>query len=85
MSRAYTTCLKCGQEYDITADEPHPCLLLPQTNADRIRAMSDEELAEMLSAQIDVEYCSGCLCNSMCGGGQCKSELLAWLKREVSE
>lgn len=30
----------------------------PQTNADRIRAMSDEELAELLYNGVDSEYCS---------------------------
>ena len=30
----------------------------PQTNADRIRAMSDEDLAQLLYNGVDAEYCT---------------------------
>lgn len=50
----------------------------PITNADRIRAMSDEELAELLTDD---------LCELLCGAplvceGQCKQKMLDWLKEE---
>lgn len=42
-----------------------------KTNADRIRAMSDEELAKYLAWLVDKQTCS--------------TEWLIWLKDEVSE
>lgn len=36
------------------------CYKEPQTNADRIRAMSDEELAVFLADEIDHGDCRGC-------------------------
>ncbi len=59
----------------------------PKTNADRIRAMSDEELAEFLP------IVSNCLCrptdkcmNTICNRGECektKECALGWLKAEA--
>ena len=51
-----------------------------QTNADRIRSMSDEELAEFLHDYSNhaCSYCKGC-------GVSCKSHNLAWLQSEVEE
>ena len=60
---------------------------LPQTNADRIRAMTDEEMAEEIKAIV-------CHCaNGFCGKGcplysLCYSQgitELDWLKQEVNE
>lgn len=53
---------------------------LPQTNADRIRAMTDEELAEWLSDMHDTVTCpnNGAIdCNP-----SCKRCWLDWLKQE---
>ena len=44
------------------------------TNADRIRAMSDEELAEFLS-------CCGCPCPARDCHASCKDCILDWLKQ----
>ena len=49
----------------------------PQTNADRIRAMTDEELARFITKED--------LCELTCGSpipcdGRCESMMLAWLK-----
>ena len=52
------------------------------TNADRIRAMSVEELAEFLTTED--------MCELICSpapphcDGQCKQKMLDWLKQEVS-
>lgn len=50
------------------------------TNADRIRSMSDEELAEFLHdySNHTCSYCKGC-------GVSCKAHNLAWLQSEVEE
>lgn len=53
----------------------------PQTNADRLRAMSDEELAEFLTTED--------MCELICApapphcDGQCKKKMLDWLKKEA--
>ena len=58
----------------------------PQTNADKIRAMTDEELAEWLVEHVDCG--EGCpvfrhLCHytSEC----CEVDLLQWLQKEADE
>lgn len=50
----------------------------PKTNADKIRSMSDEELAEFLGefATRTCHYCLEC-------GISCKDERLKWLKAEA--
>ena len=51
----------------------------PITNADRIRAMSDEELADFMTD----DFCE-LLCKSpIACDGQCKLKLLQWLKQEI--
>ena len=52
-----------------------------QTNADRIRAMTDEELAEFLCKQQDVTGCSGCVAIDFCHYGH--NGMIDWLKREA--
>ena len=58
----------------------------PQTNADRIRAMSDEELAEWMetnvtcaSCPVDLDACR----NKLSGEMSCKELLFDWLKSPV--
>lgn len=55
-----------------------PILKKPQTNADRIRAMSDEELAAFLDT-INACTCSYAMGKSPCGGEDCPC-WLDWLK-----
>lgn len=59
------------------------------TNADRIRAMTDEELAEWISKHM---YCAECMFfnddNGTCNydkryGKGCNGAMLDWLKQEV--
>ena len=52
----------------------------PQTNADRIRAMTDEELAEFIASGFPED-----VCKDRCGGDesfQCSECVLDWLKEE---
>ena len=60
------------------------------TNGDRIRAMSDEELAEALYYGFDIEYCSNAPeCGEMLNTDEgvpearCKGCLLEWLQKEA--
>lgn len=63
------TCVECGlsrKNYK------------PMTNGDRIRSMSDEELADFITDD---------MCGLICGDplaceGQCKQKMLDWLKEE---
>lgn len=63
-------------------DECFEIMTLPQTNADRIRSMTDEELAEVLFGSciehMGVEECSH-------PEEACKSCVLDWLKAESEE
>ena len=55
-----------------------------KTNADRIRAMSDEELAKFF----DSEACLFPWCDMSCGDVEetpCRQCILKWLKQEVSD
>ena len=54
--------------------------ITPKTNADAIRGMSDEELAEFLLThhRNPCKYCIGCCM-------ECSEGLLEWLKSEVKE
>ena len=62
------------------------CAYSPMTNADRIRAMSDEELAEFISEQRMSFRCmlskdDGCIIPDM----SCKECWLSWLKSPLEE
>lgn len=65
----------------------------PQTNADRIRAMSDEELAELLVRQHACEHCEyhgrNATCKApsefTCTNLYAEGITLRWLKSEVKE
>ena len=79
-------------------DSPDPdlerdCQYFKQkTNADRIRAMSDEELAEWLANMFDCHHCSE---HERIGGNpllsaeqcdqKCEKHCLEWLKQPVKE
>lgn len=61
----------------------------PLTNADRIRAMTDEELAEWILAGVSCDPCDYCKHSSVhCISYQCKSDeetILEWLRQPVKE
>ena len=59
----------------------------PQTNADRIRSMSDEELAELLcnfrSCDADEYICEGCKAAKYCRAGHAGT--IDWLQQPAKE
>ena len=85
----FNRCIKC--KYLTTHDTEYPCnvckhrvetkdLYKPRTNADRIRSMSDEELAENVSCPYIATECIHLDDDIECE--QCK---LQWLKSEAKE
>lgn len=69
-------CIKCEYVFG----EPSNWKEKTMTNADRIRAMSDEELCEFLSQYSFFEMChEGC--ESCSYKGDCDKRLLEWLKQ----
>ena len=56
----------------------------PKTNADRIRAMSDEELCEFLG---EYKFCDICEegCDNCTYNGDCDNRLLEWLQQPTEE
>lgn len=70
--------------YDSRGNEiyPEPESGVVTTNADRIRAMTDEELAKFLLENVDCNYCT------MHGEGcsiDCEEWMRSWLKSPVEE
>lgn len=65
-------------EYPPYLDYPKP--RKKQTNADRIRAMTDEELARVIAYACDCDLVSGFSCH-----GKCCDCILDWLKQEAEE
>ena len=78
---------------------PHPCYddgkchykgecghKAPLTNADRIRAMSDKELAELMRSMMDCDSC-GNMFSFKCDGSyeHCLSVCLEWLQKPAEE
>ena len=56
----------------------------PLTNADRIRNMTDEELAERLSRMAHCLYCP-VKCGIFYTEEECKAKWLSWLRSQVEE
>ena len=53
------------------------------TNAERIRSMSDEELAELIAKAVPSEMCAH-ICNGRCGNDEeCIERCKAWLRKPV--
>jgi hypothetical protein len=61
----------------------------PQTHADRIRAMSDEELVDAWVKDVAVcqrcAYAKECECDEYVTIEKCKEGLLEWLKQPVED
>ena len=91
----FETCSKC--KHDGTRIYEYPCNACkhnkvmdaeqfePMTNADRIRNMSDEELADIIfddcTIKMGLETCKYLDCD----GHDCKKCVLEWLQSEVEE
>ena len=62
-----------------------PCDYEANTNADKIRSMSDEELTEFLVNGTE-NICELCpLKGAYCEGAMCKEMTLVWLKQPMEE
>lgn len=57
----------------------------PKTNADRIREMTAEELAEKASRMTFCDACPVPDCDTFFGLDQCRDAWLAWLRSPVEE
>lgn len=62
----------------------YPLCKAKQTNAGRIRSMSDEELVEFFSEKMD---CAACPASEdvACEHDRCLENIKEWLEREVEE
>ena len=58
---------------------------MPQTNADRIRAMSDEELALWICGVYDIEEENGKFINGIIIPGYTPHDIEEWLQQPVKE
>lgn len=78
--------MQVGYVVPETCPEPEKCryATFPQTNADRIREMSDEELAEKMSRMAHCLYCP-VRCGIFCTDDECKAKWLSWLRSPVEE
>lgn len=80
-------CKKCANANCNHAIEPNEVVVQcgaympPATNADRIRAMSDEELSKMLTGVPIVFDCTKCEECTM----KCDEQCLKWLQQPVEE
>ena len=63
-------CPNCNSTFNYVPSECHFCGRISKTNADRIRSMSDEELAEELYDNSNIDCCQ-------------RSAIMDWLKQEV--
>ena len=72
------TCMYC------TLEQESHCEYNKATNADRIRAMSDEELADFLG---EYRFCDICdeWCEACTYHGDCDKRLLDWLKQPAED
>lgn len=80
----------CVKEFDgVLQGKPTKYIEKPQTNADRIRAMSDEELADNWMKDVVVchrcAYVEECECDEYVTVEKCKEGLLEWLKQPAEE
>lgn len=76
----------CNCQHNSNSRDDEPCCRCDsrQTNADRIRNMSDEELAEFLAYNAYCEECYVEKDDSCCyPDGTCKKKHLDWLKSEA--
>ena len=74
----------CKRNHNSNSDEPCCRCDSRKTNADRIRNMSDEELAEWINTKNMCEQCANYYePDSECMGEPCASNILRWLQSEA--
>ena len=76
-----------GQVFDVNYDGEYCCTdFTPFTNADRIRAMSDEEIAELILDWVQTGACNdfGVPVTGNCNG-KCVECIVEWLKHPAEE
>ena len=84
----YETNRTCNCQHNSNSRDDEPCCRCDsrQTNADRIRNMSDEELAEFLAYNAYCEECYVKKDDSCCyPDGTCKQKHLEWLQSEAEQ
>ena len=79
-------CLKCGGFFKQATVTECNDLNKPLTNAQKIRAMSDKELAELMRSMMDCDSC-GNMFSFKCDGSyeHCLSVCLEWLQQPAEE
>ena len=71
--------------YDIEAERDCP-MFEKMSNADKIRNMSDEELADgLINLKMICSVCNNVESDCIDGCGDCRGGILEWLKSEVKE
>lgn len=78
-------CCNCGSPQYMCKCKPNICgSVVPITNADRIRVMSDEELAEWMCSLMTAECCDQrCPARDICNLGD--NGLVKWMKQPAEE
>ena len=98
MSREYPcvyfkngTCTEDSEPGYVSPCVMGPCSKETPSNADRIRAMTDEELAEWINNGISSDPCDYCKHNNLhCDGSPCKGKahtetITEWLQQPAEE
>lgn len=75
-------CCNCGSPQYMCKCKPNICgSVVPITNADRIRTMSDEELAKFIANPCQCAVEPECDGYRECGNDSCLKHLLDWLQQ----
>lgn len=83
--------MQVGYVVPETCPEPEKCryATFPQTNGDRIRAMTNEELAQILNicciSYIICTGCEECVLDRFCDMFRTSKDWLSWLRSPVEE
>ena len=78
-------CRKFSDDTAISYCVMGPCPEQKMSNADRIRRMSDEELAKFLAEPCCCDVDPGCDGRRECGNDLCLKYLLKWLQQPAEE
>lgn len=78
-------CRKCA-DFNYCAEHEECGMFKPKTmtNADKIRSMTDEELAEWMAYKVECQYCSVRSARCTESEASCRANWLGWL-REAKE